>query len=166
MRRSQDFIWDDRAPAYAKSGDLAAAIATQHYGLAVDVTTRMRWQQLMSVMREVDTWADERAVTSDEVLQGLAEYTMFEELYPALAPGELTPEMGATLLGRTARILRLGRHAARAVSVERFVALRVAEARESVELFADIATPEMWAQPAFTTEFMPALRALGEAATV
>lgn len=166
MENAKDYVWDDRAPAYLKSGDLAAAIATQHHGLDVDVVTHERWRQLMGLMREVDTWADETSATTDEIRAGLADFTDFQELYPALAPDALEPREQAALLDRTAKILRLGGYAMRATSVERFVALRVAEARESVNLFEDTATRHVTEQPRFATEFMPTLRSLGEAATL
>lgn len=166
MKESKGYVWDDRAPAYRKSGDLAVAIATQHHGLDIDISTHQRWRQLMGLMREVDTWADETTSTAEEVCAGLANFDDFKELYPQLAPEVLEPETQAALLRRTARILQLGGQAAQAVSVERFVALRIAEARESVNLFEDTATPHVTEQPRFAAEFMPTLRALGEAATL
>ena len=166
MGETGDYVWDDRAPAYLKSGDMAVAMATEHYGLDIDAATHERWRQLMGLMREVDTWADNTDVSPGEVCAGLADFTAFKDLYPALAPGEVSTETRVRLLRRTARILRLGRYALRADSPVRFVALRVAEARETVDLFEDVATDYVNGQSDFGQRFMPTLRALGEAATL
>lgn len=166
MSEAKNYLWDDRAPAYFKSGDLAAAIATEHYGLTIDEVTTRRWRQLMGLMREVDTWSDEYATPAEEVLAGLASFEDFAPLYPALAPSELSTAAQAAILGRTAKILRLGAHATATDSVQRFVAMRAAEARETVNLFSDVATEAVSGQPKFQEEFLPALRALGEAATL
>jgi hypothetical protein len=166
MSEAKNYVWDDRAPAYLKSGDLAVAMATEHYGLDIDPTTHQRWRQLMGLMREVDTWADDTGATPEEVQEGLRGFASFKDLYPALAPGEMSPETSASLLRRTAKILRLGHCASVAASPDRFVALRVAEARESVNLFDDVATDYVRQQPDFARQFMPGLRALGEAATL
>lgn len=166
MSEAKKYVWDDRAPAYLKSGDLAAAMATEHYGLDIDPTTHQRWRQLMGLMREVDTWADDTDVSPEEVQAGLKDFSSFRDIYPALAPGEVNPETSDSLLRRTAKILRLGHYASAAVSPDRFVALRIAEARESVNLFEDVATNYVRQQPDFELRFMPGLRALGEAATL
>lgn len=166
MSETKGYVWDDRAPAYLKSGDLAVAMATEHYGLDIDDTTHQRWRQLMGLMREVDTWADDTGVSPEVVQEGLRDFTSFKVLYPALAPGEVGPETSAALLRRTAKILHLGQYASAAASPRRFVALRIAEARESVNLFEDVATDHVRQQEGFDLQFMPGLRALGEAATL
>lgn len=166
MSEGKQYIWDDRAPAYLKSGDLAVAIARQHHGLDIDTTTHQRWRQLMGLMREIDTWADDTDVSAQEVYAGLEDFDDFKELYPELAPNRLGPDAQHALLRRTAKILQLGTYIAETNSVERFVALRIAEARESVNLFEDTATQHVTEQPQFASEFMPTLRSLGEAATL
>lgn len=166
MTEKKQYVWDDRAPAYLKSGDLAVAIARQHHGIDIDATTHQRWRQLMGLMREIDTWVDDTDVSSQEVYEGLRGFDDFKELYPELAPDSLGLDAQHALLQRTAKILQLGTYIAQTDSVERFVALRIAEARESVNLFEDTATQHVAEQPQFTSEFMPTLRSLGEAATL
>jgi hypothetical protein len=161
---SQPF--DDRADAYRKSGDLATAIAHSHCGIEVDETTQERWRQLMGLMREVDTWADDTDVEPGEVIDSLIDFSLFEERYPALAPGALDKDARDNLVGRAARILKVGQWAAKEQSIKRFMTLRVIEARETVNMFDDVATPEVVEQPAFREDFIPTLRALGEAATL
>ena len=157
---------DDRAEAYRKSGDLVAAIARSHNHLDVDELTVERWRQLMGLMREVDTWADDTDATREDVLMGLVDFSMFKDRYPALAPGQLELEAHLSLLKRADRILKVGEFASRELSVRRFVALRAIEARETVNMLGDIATPHVVEQPGFDDEFLPVMRALGEAATL
>lgn len=166
MENAKGFVWDDRAPAYLKSGDLAVAIAKQHHDLDIDATTHERWRQLMALLREVDTWADDTNVTSEEVHAGLESFDDFKDLYPALAPENLDAEARDRLLRRTDKILKLGHYIAHTDSLTRFITLRIAEARESVNLFEDTATPHVSEQPRFKSEFMPTLRSLGQAATL
>jgi hypothetical protein len=157
---------DDRADAYRKSGDLVAAIARSHHHIDVDEVTVERWRQLMGLMREVDTWADDTDTTKEEVLTGLADFGMFEGRYPALAPGELTIGAHGSMLRRADHILRVGELASRELSVRRFIAFRAIEARETVNMLGDTATPYVAEQPAFNEGFLPVVRALGEAATL
>ena len=166
MTAKKQYVWDDRAPAYLKSGDLAVAIARQHHSIDIDTTTHQRWRQLMGLMREIDTWADDTDVSPEEVCAGLEAFDDFKELYPELSPEKLGLDAQHALLQRTAKILQLGTYIAETNSVERFVALRIAEARESVNLFEDTATQHVIEQPQFSSEFMPTLRSLGEAATL
>jgi len=166
MNEKRNFIWDDRAPAYLKSGDLAAAIAKQHHRLDIDSITHERWRQLMALMREVDTWADDTGVSAQEVHAGLESFDDFMDLYPALAPQSLGAEAQDRLLRRTDKILKLGSYIADTTSVSRFIILRIAEARESVNLFEDTATQYVREQPEFESGFMPTLRSLGQAATL
>ena len=157
---------DDRAEAYRKSGDLVAAIARRHSEIDVDEMTLERWRQLMGLMREVDTWADDTDATREEVLDGLMDFGMFQDRYPALAPGELPIDAHLSMLRRADRILKVGELASRELSVRRFIAFRAIEARETVNMFGDTATLHVTEQPKFEGDFLPVLRALGEAATL
>jgi hypothetical protein len=157
---------DDRAEAYTKSGDIIASIARRHNHIDIDETTHARWRQLMGLMREVDTWADDTDATHQDVLDGLADFDTFSSRYPDLAPESLDNLARGAVLWRTARILKLGERAAQTTSAHRFVAFRILEAREAVNLFADTSTAHVSEQPGFDDEFMPTGRALGEAATL
>lgn len=157
---------DDRAEAYRKSGDMVAAIARRHNHIDIDNLTLERWRDLMGLMREVDTWADDTDVTHEEVLTGLADFSQFEDRYPSLAPDQLSVEARLALLRRTSHILKVGEYASRELSPRRFMALRAIEARETVNMLGDVATPHVAEQPGFREEFLPVMRALGEAATL
>lgn len=165
-RHCEDLPFDDRAHAYRRSGDIAATIATQHFGIDVDPLTRLRWRDMMSLLREVDTWADDTAVSSSEVIDNLADFSIFERRYPHLSPLALGTEVQGTMLRRTEHILRLGQLAAHATSLGRFVAFRALEGREAVQLFGDCATEHVESQSAFRKEFLPTLAALGAGATL
>jgi hypothetical protein len=114
----------------------------------------------------VDTWADDTDATHEEVLLGLMDFGLFQERYPALAPGELTFESHLAMLTRAQRILKVGERASQELSVRRFITFRVTEARETVNMFGDTATAHVTEQPGFHEDFLPVLRALGEAATL
>jgi len=157
---------DDRADLYRTSGDLVAAIARHHTGLTVDDATHERWRQIMGLMREVDTWADDTAATNSEVLAGLQDFSRFDGRYPELAPGKLDDDSRNALLRHTARILKLGRYASQVTDPRRFSLLRAAEGRRSVELLAIVATDSVTEQPDFQTKFLPLIKSLGEAATL
>ena len=158
--------FDDRAELYRKSGDLATSIATQHFKLPIDDLTSESWRELMGLLREVDTWADDTDVTSQEVLDALDSFAIFRNRYPAITPENLGDETHSTMLIRTQRILHLGACASNSTTPARFVAFRILEAKESANLFADTATPHVATQPVFHEEFIPTLQALSEGATL
>lgn len=157
---------DDRADAYAKSGDMLAAIARRHYHITVDDLTQARWRQVMGLMREVDTWADDTDATPDDVIDGLGSFDLFRERYPDLTPEALGDEAHEAVLRRTVRVLKLGERVAQATTPQRYVALRTVEGTEAVNLLEDTATIHVAEQPGFEEDLMPTLRALGEAATL
>lgn len=164
--RAEGAPLDDRAEAYRKSGDMVAAIARRHNHLDIDDMTLERWRDLMGLMREVDTWADDTDITRDEVLEGLMSFEQFKDRYSSLAPGQLSVEAHLALLRRANHILKVGEYASRELSPRRFLALRAIEARETVNMLGDTATPHVAEQPGFKEEFLPTMRALGEAATL
>lgn len=132
----------------------------------MDETTATRWRQVMGLMREIDTLADDTDASSDDVIHSLEDFSDFKNQYPDLAPDALDGTTQETMLARTRRILKLGAWAAKTTSVERFVALRILEAREAVNLFEDTATSHVAEQPDFNERFMPILRAMGEVSTL
>lgn len=157
---------DDRARAYMKLGDMVTAIARRHTHIDVDETTAARWRQVMGLMREVDTLADDTDASAEDVMRSLEDFSNFKDRYPDLAPDATDEHTQQTMLKRTKRILKLGAWAAETISVKRFVALRILEAREAVNLFEDTATEYVAQQPEFSERFMPILRAMGEISTL
>lgn len=157
---------DDRAEGFLKSGDLASSIAEHAFKVDVDDITRNRWRQLMGLMREVDTWADDTETPREEVLLGLADFTLFENRYPDLRPNELGTEAHEKVLRRAERILKIGDFIAQTSSPDRFTKLRISEAHHTVNLFTDVATEHVRGQDQFEKKFIPNLRELGAAATL
>lgn len=157
---------DDRVESYKKLGDVVTAIVRRHGKVDVDATSAERWHDLMGLLREVDTEADDTGMTSQEMMERLTSFEAFADRYPSLRPDELGAEAQATLLVRARHVFRLGELLAETQSVRRFVALRTLEARESTMMFGDVATPQVARQPQFYGKAMPALCAVGEVATL
>ncbi|MEO7904335.1 MAG: hypothetical protein ABIR91_00925, partial [Candidatus Saccharimonadales bacterium] len=164
MESTQPF--DDRAYAYLKSGDLVTAIARQHCRVDVDTTSHLRWRQLMGLMREVDTWADDSDVSRDVVITGLYDFVLFKDRSPDLTTAATGDVVHAAVLRRAEYILQLGDVISQTTTLDDFVELRIQEAYETVNLFADTATPHVSEQAAFADDFLPTVRALGAAATL
>lgn len=156
-------MWDNTAPYFHQLADLLRAVAESHHHVTVDSTSHERWQQVMGLMREVDTVAD----TSHDhqfVLEELGSFDAFRARYPALSP-ENAPEVHAKLLQRAENILTLGRQVAQATDSTAFIRLRVREGMYTAHLFADTATPELASQANFS-KFLHTLRAFGASASL
>lgn len=156
--------YDDRAESFFRVGDVTYEVATKHCGLRVDELTHERWRQLLGLLREVDTMHDDLDIPADEVLSRLESFEDFSERYPDLTPDQLGPAHGK-LLSRTRQLLKLGAYVSSVDSVDRFVALRVNEARHTANLLEDSATTEVTEQPEFHSRFLPAMQSLGIAAS-
>ena len=148
---------DDRAESFLQVGTVAKKVAESHCGVTVDETTHQRWQQLMGLLREVDTLADDTSTTDDEVLGRLEDFSEFEDRYPALTMDALGSETRDDLMVRTERLLKLGAQVTQAVSMERFIALRIVEGRGTAGFLDDAATGTVREQPAFGAVFMPVM---------
>lgn len=160
------YIYDDRAWVYRKSGDLLATIASQHHKLTIDEVTHERWCELMGLMREVDTWLDDTAVSSDEVMQELRDFTQFKALYPELDAAAIGADVHERMVGRVAIVAAAGAQIATTQNIDEFIQLRTLEAFETVNCVGDAATTAVREQPAFEEKFLPTMRALGAAATL
>lgn len=154
------YVWDDRAPSFRQVGDVAERVARLHSGVVIDEVTHERWRQLMSLLRDFDTWVDDAKVPIDAAVQRLRDFGDFAALYPALTPEGLGPEAFQALIGRTHRILRLGQWVAAAETPYRFACLRVHEGRQTARLLEDSATPAVREQPSFTESFIPTMESL------
>lgn len=166
MTERSDYIFDDRAESFLQVGEVAAHVAERHAGVTLDTATHERWRQLMALLREVDTLADDDKMPADELMVALRDFSIFGERYPALSPDTIGAEKHAALLGRTQRLLHLSELVSRESSVKRFTALRVAEGRETANLLQDSASETVVSQPGFAERFMPAIRSLGVTATL
>jgi len=156
--------WDSTYPYYFQLADLIKAVAESHSGVRIDETTHTRWGELMGLMREVDTHADETNTSDRETLGELQVFTQFQSRYPHISPEALGEETHQALMLRTRRILKLGRYVATADTPQRYVHLRAAEGVQTANLFADSATEAVTSQSEFTESFMPVLRSMGIAA--
>lgn len=158
--------YDDRAETFLQIGDVARMIAERHCDLTVDDVTHERWRELLGLLREVDTLADDTTIAPGQVIEKLDEFTFFAERYPALTPESLDAPVRAAMLQRVERILKLGQHIGRAETMQRFVALRTKEGRETAAFLSDTATPDVSAQPAFHSRFMPVMTSLAVTANL
>lgn len=83
---------DDRIESYKKLGDVVTAIVRRHGKVDVDRTSAERWHDLMGLLREVDTEADDTNVTPQEMVQRIASFEDFADRYPSLQPDQLGVE--------------------------------------------------------------------------
>lgn len=157
---------DDRAESFLQIGTVAKKIAEAHCGITVDDTTHRRWSQLMGLLREVDTLADDSEVSHDEVLGRLDDFSEFRDRYGDLDRATLGEDARTQLLARTERILRLGTYIARATTMQRFTALRIVEARETALFLADAATEVVREQTAFSRDFIPTMQSMAVTANL
>lgn len=157
---------DDRAESFLQVGTVAWKVAESHCSVAMDDITGRRWQQMMGLLREVDTLVDDSMVGQEDVVERLRNFTEFEERYPDLSPDALGEESQNALLARTTRILRVGSELARAAGIQRFVALRIVEGRETARLLGDAATITVREQNAFQKSFLPTMESLAVTANL
>jgi hypothetical protein len=150
--------WDSNYLYYPQLADLLNSVAHEHCGVEVDETTLLRWRDLMGIMREIDTQADDSGVDHDEILRQMESFERFEERYPHITPDAIGQETFSQLLMRTRKILKLGEQVARATTDSRYVKLRAGEALHTAEVFRDSATHYVVDQSAFGNSFMPLLR--------
>jgi hypothetical protein len=61
-------------------GDIIATIAHNH-GIDVDAQTNERWRDVLSLLREFDTLADDSGISHHDALQELASFDRFAEHY-------------------------------------------------------------------------------------
>lgn len=153
-------MWDDRAPSFRQVGDVAVGVARSHCGVEVDDTTTVRWQELMAVLREFDTLCDDTAISRQQALGELREFSKLAELYPSLAPNTLPAAAREQLLWRVEVILNLGQRGAEAAVVDEFIDCRKQEAEHTARLLDDAATPEVRQQSAYEERFAPTMRAM------
>lgn len=157
---------DDRAESFLQVGTVAKKIAEDHVGLSVDDVTHERWSQLMGLLREVDTLADDGDISSEQVLARLNDFSEFSERYPALTRNQLGNDVTEVLINRTDRVLRIGKSIAQTTSIQRFTALRIVEGREVATYLADTATEAVREQPGFNEEFLPTMQSMAVTANL
>lgn len=157
---------DDRAETFLQIGDVARTIAERHCDVEVDILTHVRWREVMGLLREVDTLADESSDTHEEVMEKLIDFSIFTDRYPALSPGNIDEETRQAMLNRTRRILKLGTFISEADTPRRYISLRVKEGIETAGYLADAATPFVAEQPNFHELFMPVMESMAVSANL
>jgi hypothetical protein len=155
--------WDRRAHLAGRVSDVIVAVANSHFDIDVDAETRTRWSELMQLMREVDTKADEPGSTSS-ILEELQQFTLFENKYASLAPESFSDNVQASIGARVISILRDGERLASAETEYRYLAARRHEATQVAGLFSDTASEYVKSQPPFNEAFIPFLERLTIAA--
>lgn len=164
-RQDAEYVFDDRAFGYRLIGENICLLAEGSFGIDLDTTTRERWQQLLGLLREVDTLADERINDPQSVLNTLSDYTVFASGYPALSPAALGDERFGTMVDRTQTILDIGQAISQTDDRNTYIELRKAEAYYSAQLLAESATDTVVQQPEFGS-FMHCITGFGVGANM
>ena len=149
--------WDDNYTYYQQLADLLGSIAHSHSKVDIDEKTLLRWRDLMGIMREIDTEADDSGAKHSEVLSKLENFEIFEDRYPHIAPNVIGQQTFDRLVSRTQKILKLGEFVSKATVSSRYIKLRTAEAINTAEVFRDGATEHVNSQDRFNNNFMPLL---------
>lgn len=158
--KPHNYVIDDRAWGYRLIGENICQLAESSCSLKLDTTTKERWCQLLGLLREVDTLADERSSSNDTAIASLQNYSIFAADYPALQPSELGDARFTTMVERTQEILHIGRAISQAGDKHTYIELRKAEAYYSAQLLADAATDAVTHQPTFG-KFMHCITGFG-----
>lgn len=159
MSSRRDYI-DDRSLAYSHTGDLLASIAETR-GVQLDDTTRLRWREVMVLLREVDTMADTKPDGHHAALDALKSYETFRTIAPSLSPEHLGSTTHQQMLRRAETIFILSDRHRSAATVDDYIDARVDEAVESTNLLRDSASEHVYSQESFERQFMPTARNLG-----
>jgi hypothetical protein len=160
MNETSPELWDKNYVYYQQLAELLSSIAGSHYDVDIDEETLLRWRDLMGIMREIDTKADDSGASHDEVLRELADFTVFEERYPNVRPQALGQETFDKLVARTRKILKLGEFVSKATTESRYIKLRAAEGIATAEVFSDSATQSVLDQNQFGDKFIPLLKTM------
>lgn len=161
---SSEIMRDDRAPSFFRFGQVVCLIAEKHFRIPLDETTAQRWRELMGLLREFDTLADDGSISRARALRLLENFESFASSYPHLAPDSLPAETFERLLQQTGEILDIGDQVAQEQDIDEYIRLRKVEAISTTDLLALTATSEMRDDIRFDFRFMPAMRKLGETA--
>lgn len=160
-----EYIWDDRAPSFRQVGKIACILASK-FGVEIDADdpTPERWQQLMALLREFDTYCDDYHGGDVGAVAVLKDYDQLEAVYPAFAQGAIETDKRECMVGRVEHILNIGHAFSVSSGVRHAIALRRQEAHETAELLADCASDAVQHHPRFQNKVLPQLRDMSEAA--
>lgn len=154
---------DDRSDSFRMIADIVVTMA-ETKGVIVDELTHTRWRDLLALLREFDTFADDSGITPDAALLELKSFSLFRDNYPSLTPNSLGEETHSLMVRRVGKILHHSAIVQTAVNSHVFIENRRQEVDHTAELLADCATGNTTTQAGFYTQFMPSLREMGRAA--
>lgn len=155
--------WDRRAHLSSRVSDVIVAVAQYHFHVDIDTETQQRWSELMQLMREIDTKADEPG-SKKMILSELEHFRQFDRRYQHIAPGNFPDDRQAQIGNRVFSILTDGERLTSSTSDYRYIAARRHEAVEVARLFGDTASDFVRTQENFFDDFIPFLEQLTIAA--
>ena len=154
--------WRNDIDHYRQIGDMFAVIAESHYGVVIDSVTRARWQEMMPLIGEVDTYVDERIVpglnTEQDLVDELESFHRFRGRYPHLAPDVLGESRWRAMERVARRAVDAFVSLSQVTTYEEYVYFRRSEGEDTAELFAVCASDKVAMSPAFTKGFLPAFK--------
>lgn len=118
----------------------------------------------MALMREVDDMADEEHLSRTDIMQRLESFDGLGERYPHLVPTGDNIPTHHRLYTTAGTILQTGEQLADTTTIDAYINHRTREAHATAQLFEDSASESVRSQPELQQNFLPLLRALGEAA--
>lgn len=150
--------WKEDIDHYRQIGNMFCVIAEDHCRVPIDETTRLRWQEMMPLIMEVDTYIDERIVpglnTEQDLVDELERFDRFRERYPHLAPEVVGEETWRAMERKAREVVGYFQALAAASTYDEYIAHRSSEGVATAELFAVCATDEVKESPAFGKVFM------------
>jgi hypothetical protein len=150
--------WKEDIDHYRQIGNMFCVIAEDHCRVPIDETTRLRWQEMMPLIMEVDTYIDERIVpglnTEQDLVDELERFDRFRERYPHLAPEVLGQETWRAMEQKAREVVGHFQTLAAASTYDEYVTYRCQEGVATAELFAVCATEGVKLDPAFEKVFM------------
>ncbi len=161
MPSSHDVITEERLKYSTRSLGAICEIARTQHLLDLSATTVERWGQLLQLMREADTEADDLQ-GHDQLLDSLRSFDAFRQRYPLLEPSQL-PCDEDVFFDRIRLILEQGRKLSEATNLKAYTEVRHVEARYTADVFELIAEKEDRKQLGFD-DFMCTLERLTIAA--
>lgn len=139
---SKEEVWDNSHEHWLQLGNILSAVAKGAHNIDVDELTLTRWQQMSSLMREIDTRADDSDESRESILEKLKDFSIFADRYPNLAPDALGEDQHRFLVEQTEKIFTIGDKISNAKTDIRYIGLRRYEAQQTVRLFTSVVSEE------------------------
>jgi hypothetical protein len=154
--------WKRDLDHYRQIGHMFCVIAEDHCQVPIDETTRLRWEEMMPFIMEVDTYLDERIVpglnTEQDLVDELERFDRFRARYPHLAPEVLGEKKWRAMEQKAREVVDHFQALAGASTYEEYLMYRCREGAATAELFDVCASDEVRTNPAFEAVFMRGFR--------